>query len=366
MADTSIEWCTKVWNPTTGCDRVSPGCQSCYAMRDAKRLKAMGSAKYQRDGDPRTSGPGFGINVHPSTLDIPLRWRQPERIFVNSMSDLFHSGVSDEFVARVWAVMALAPHHTFLVLTKRHGRMRSLLKSDRFPGLIYMAINAILAQGNPWDVPDAVVAAALDGFARGSFAVLPNVHLIVSAEDQEHALLRVPVLLDTPAAVRGVSLEPLLGPINLTHMDVEGRAPGMYQINALTGRNTDMGRPCADVPALDWVIVGGESGHKARPMHPDWARSLRDECERFGAPLMFKQWGQWTATPANRDLREPHAWVNAATGEVADEQRASEGGDWAGVWKLGKHKTGRELDGRIWDEFPRPRNLVSANERSLR
>lgn len=139
----------------------------------------------------------------------------------------------------------------------------------------------------------------------------------------------------------------------------------MYQINALTGGNTDMGRPCADVPALDWVIVGGETGHDARPMHPDWARSLRDQCERFGVPFMFKQWGQWTATPADRDLWEPHAWVNAATGEVADEQRALEGGDWVGMWKLGKHKTGRELDGHIWDEFPRARNLLSANERGL-
>lgn len=113
MADTSIEWTQKVWNPTTGCDRVSPGCDHCYALTLAKRLKGMGSAKYQRDGDPRTSGPGFGITEHPDTLTAPLGWRKPRKVFVNSMSDLFHDGVSDEHIARVFAVMAAAPRHTF-------------------------------------------------------------------------------------------------------------------------------------------------------------------------------------------------------------------------------------------------------------
>lgn len=361
MADTSIEWCTKVWNPTTGCDRVSAGCEACWAVVMAKRLKGMGSAKYQRDGDPRTSGPGFGINVHPSTLDIPMGWRQSERIFVNSMSDLFHSGVSDFFVAKVWTVMALNPHHIFLVLTKRHGRMRSLLKSDRFPGLVYVAINELLAQGNPWGIADSVVSAALDGFARGSFAVLPNVHLIVSAEDQENALLRIPALLDTPAAIRGVSLEPLLSSIDLTDMDVMGRVSGMYRINALTGRNTDRGRLCPDVPSLDWVIVGGESGHRARPMHPGWARSLRDQCQNAGVPLMFKQWGSWRSYLDGADHREPQAYVSLMTGEVGDEQRALDaGGDWSGVWRFGKHAAGRELDGEIWDQYPPARPVVPA------
>lgn len=118
MSATSIEWTQVTWNPTTGCDRVSPGCDNCYALTMARRLKAMGSAKYQRDGDPRTSGPGFGVTEHPTALDAPRQWKKPRRIFVNSTSDLFHDGVTDEFIARVWAVMAATPQHTYQVLTK--------------------------------------------------------------------------------------------------------------------------------------------------------------------------------------------------------------------------------------------------------
>jgi hypothetical protein len=129
---TGIEWTQHVWNPTTGCDKVSRGCEHCYALSMAKRLKGMGSAKYQRDGDPRTSGPGFAITEHPDAVTQPLTWRQPRRVFVNSMSDLFHQGVTDKFLAQVWAVMAATPQHTYQVLTKRHGRMRSLLRSPTF------------------------------------------------------------------------------------------------------------------------------------------------------------------------------------------------------------------------------------------
>ena len=116
--NSAIEWCDATWSPTTGCDRVSPGCDNCYALTLAKRLKAMGSAKYQRDGNPRTSGPGFGLTTHDDALDLPLRWRKPRRVFVNSMSDLLHKDVSDEFIARVWAVMAATPQHVFQILTK--------------------------------------------------------------------------------------------------------------------------------------------------------------------------------------------------------------------------------------------------------
>jgi hypothetical protein len=120
----SIEWTDTTWNPTTGCDRVSPGCDRCYALTMAKRLKAMGSAHYQRDGNPATSGPGFGVSVHPDAVNEPLRWRKPRRVFVNSMSDLFHKDIPDEYIAQVFAVMAATPQHTYQILTKRHGRMR--------------------------------------------------------------------------------------------------------------------------------------------------------------------------------------------------------------------------------------------------
>jgi protein gp37 len=254
---TSIEWTNLTWNPTTGCDRVSPGCDNCYALTMARRLKAMGSPKYQRDGDPRTSGPGFGITEHPDVLDKPFTWRKPQKVFVNSTSDLFHDGVSDEFIARVFAVMAATPQHTYQILTKRHGRMRSLLASESFK----TAVGLRYVFGD--DVPDD----ALTGLGWP----LPNVWLGVSVEDQKRADLRIPALLDTPAAVRFLSCEPLLGPVDLT------------AVRGSDGRNA--------AALLDWVIVGGESGPGARPMELDWARSLVGQCYGAGVACFVKQLG---------------------------------------------------------------------------
>lgn len=181
MADRSaIEWTQATWNPTTGCDQVSAGCDNCYALALAARLKAMGQPKYQRDGDPRTSGPGFGVTIHPEALPIPLRWRAPRHVFVNSMSDLFHARVPATFVRDVFAVMAAAPQHTFQVLTKRSRRL------------------VRLAETLPW--PD-------------------NVWMGVSVEDAD-ALSRVDDLRQVPAAVRFLSCEPLLSP--LTGIDLDG------------------------------------------------------------------------------------------------------------------------------------------------
>lgn len=176
----AIEWTEATWNPTTGCDRISRGCDHCYALTLAKRLKAMGNAKYQTDGDPRTSGPGFGVAVHPATLDLPLRWREPRIVFVNSMSDLFHARVPDEFILRVFAVMQATPRHTYQVLTKRSLRLRRL------------------APWLPWP---------------------KNVWMGVSVEDDDQ-VRRVDDLRHVPAAVRFVSAEPLLGP--LSSLDLEG------------------------------------------------------------------------------------------------------------------------------------------------
>jgi protein gp37 len=290
MADkTGIEWTDATWNPTTGCDRVSPGCDHCYAMTLAPRLKAMGSPKYQTDGDPRTSGPGFGLAVHPDTLDQPLRWRRPRRVFVNSMSDLFHDQVPDEFFARVWAVMANSPRHTFQILTKRHGRMRSLLSSDRFKELFDIEWCAIPDWAPRLPDPDRV---HLQHLGQGP---LPNVWLGVSVEDQKRAEMRIPALLDTPAAVRFLSCEPLLGPVDIYASAKIDRDPG-----------------------IDWVIVGGESGPGARAMDVRWARLLRDECVGASVPFLFKQWGSHDATGTPMD----------------------------------KHAAGRVLDGRTWDQYP--------------
>jgi protein gp37 len=278
---TGIQWTEAVWNPTTGCDRISPGCDHCYALTMAKRLKGMGQAKYQRDGDPRTSGPGFGLTVHPDALGIPLRWRKPRRIFVNSMSDLFHADVPDEFIARVFLIMAMTPHHTYQVLTKRHGRLRSLLTSPRFHALITEAgeRNNMPLEGTPWP--------------------LPNVHLGISAEDEKRFDLRIEALLDTPAAVRFISAEPLLGPIRMLASLLVGAA--------LEPRG-----------GIGWVIAGGESGPGARPCELAWLRSLRDQCAAADVPFFCKQLGailgrehgagahgaDWDAWPEDLRIRE--------------------------------------------------------------
>ena len=161
---TTIEWTEVTWNPVTGCDRVSDGCDNCYALAMAKRLKAMGSPKYQADGNPATSGPGFAVTVHPDALGEPSRWRRPRRVFVNSMSDLFHPQVPEEFIAAVFAVMARTPQHTYQVLTKRHDRLRALLSRPGFREQV--------APGATWP--------------------LPNVWIGVSVEDQRWANIRVP------------------------------------------------------------------------------------------------------------------------------------------------------------------------------
>lgn len=250
----SIEWTDATWNPVTGCNRVSSGCDHCYALALAKRLKAMGNRRYQQDGQPRTSGPGFGVQLHEDLLDLPLRWKRPRRVFVNSMSDLFHSNVSDEFIRRVFTTMVEADHHIFQILTKRPRRLASLL-----PRI--------------WS----------------ELGVEPPGHIWIgtSVEDQEWADNRVPLLLAAPSGLRFLSCEPLIGPIQLNHLLVSSAS------------------------CVDWVIVGGESGHGHRTMPVEWVRSLRDECVSLGISFFFKQWGG----------RTPKAG-------------------------------GRMLDGTTWDEFP--------------
>jgi protein gp37 len=267
MSDTSIEWTWRpgtkgvTWNPTTGCDQISAGCDNCYALTLAKRLKAMGSAKYQNDGDPRTSGPGFGITVHPDTLTDPLRWRNPRTVFVNSMSDLGHARVPREFVARVFAVMAQTPQHTYQILTKRPERMARLI-GDQFDG------------GQP--LLEALTDEATAQVLYDAEWPLPNVWLGTSIEDNEH-VGRADALRHTAAAVRFVSAEPLLGPLN------------------------DL-----DLTDIDWLIAGGESGPGARPCDPDWIRALIAACRASGTAPFVKQLGtRWAGTGKGN---HPDAW----------------------------------------------------------
>lgn len=229
----AIEWTEATWNPVTGCDRVSPGCAHCYALDLAARLKRMGQPKYQVDGPAGSSGPGFGVTLHRSTIDTPLHWRTPRVIFVNSMSDLFHEAIPDEFIEEVFAVMAEAHWHVFQVLTKRHERLAEIAPRLEWP---------------------------------------PNVWMGVSVENRKF-VHRADYLRRVPAAVRFISAEPLLGPLDELNLD-----------------------------ELDWVIVGGESGPKHRPMRIEWARGLRDRCLEAEVPFFFKQWGGRRSKSGGREL----------------------------------------------------------------
>lgn len=233
MAKSNIEWTEQTWNPVTGCDQVSAGCDHCYALTLAKRLKAMGADKYQNDGNPTTSGPGFDVTIHPKSLAEPYRWTGRRVVFVNSMSDLLHARVPIPFVRDVFDVIAETPQHTYQILTKRSVRLRRL--ADRL------------------DWPD-------------------NLWIGVSVENAD-ALSRVDDLRQVPAAVRFLSCEPLLGPL-------DGISLG----------------------GINWVIAGGESGPNYRPMQLDWARSIRDTCLDHGVPFFFKQWGGRTPKARGREL----------------------------------------------------------------
>jgi protein gp37 len=305
-AQTGINWTDSTWNPIRGCSRVSPGCENCYAESTAARFSGPGMpyeglAKPSARGLPKWTGEVRFIEEH---LADPLRWRRPRRIFVNSMSDLFHERLPNEEIAAVFGVMAAAPRHTFQVLTKRPERMREWFRWIADEGDELLAVvDEEPPSGSP--IPGACACFAKEKAIGGVLRdkdwreamrapwPLPNVWLGVTAEDQQRLDERVPILLDTPAAVRWVSAEPLLGQLDLTRIDAEAKArvDGMYQINPLTGRNTDMGRPCRDVARLDWIVVGGESGPRARPFDLAWARSIVDQCQTAGVPIWVKQLG---------------------------------------------------------------------------
>lgn len=262
MGDKSgIEWTDATWNPVVGCSKVSPGCDNCYAITQAGRIVAMAEGRGADTPYEGTVADGDWTGVVrtvPERLDQPLRWRRPRRIFVNSMSDLFHPDVPASFVGDIFDVMRQTPQHTYQILTKRPMRMKGLV-SAMYAG---------------WD------------------EVLPNVWLGTSVESQRYAF-RINHLIDTPAAVRFLSIEPMLGPVDLSEWFY---AHGPW--NA-----TEYGTECSCGAAivddqdrcnggrLHWVIVGGESGPGARPMNPEWVRDIRDQCEETAVALFVKQMG---------------------------------------------------------------------------
>lgn len=326
---TKIEWTDETWNPVTGCTKVSEGCDHCYAETIAHRF--TGTKAYPN---------GFDVTLRPERLDQPLRWKRPRKVFVNSMSDLFHKDVPDDYIARVFAIMALAPQHTFQILTKRPGRACSLLGSWDFRIMVY----------------DHIVAIA-GGVEHDEVWPLPNVWLGTSVESQKWADVRIPLLLDTPAAVRFLSCEPLLGPVELSPWLWEGV---QYPVDYGTGIEYDR----APAHLLDWVICGGESGPGARPMHPDWARSLRDQCQATTVPFHFKQWGEWAPagySDGTHLLQVTGQAVTRESGTVTNPYGHGSGvqdlvdrghAGWVRIRRVGKRAAGRELDGRTWDEYP--------------
>jgi protein gp37 len=354
MDNSKIEWTDATWNPVRGCSIVSKGCTNCYAMKVAHRFsgpwKAYEGLTMMSNGGPVWNGK---IRLVPELLDQPLRWKRPRRIFVNSMSDLFHENVPDDFIDKVFAVMALCPQHTFQVLTKRPDRMKEWFE-ERWQGTPAQRIE--FDGLPPLDIPaggetgrESQVEGACEEFlqafgladpgkehlwtAEGSCKAmrwawpLPNVWLGVSVEDQKTADQRIPVLLKVPAAIRWISAEPLLAPIDI-------------RISAFNGSGSFNA-----IEDIDWVVAGGESGPGARPMHPDWVRSLRDQCDAAGVKFFFKQWGEWVpgdapAWPENADYA-----VESGKGYYFDDLQWMD--------RVGKKTAGRILDGRRWDEYPK-------------
>lgn len=258
-----IEWTETTWNPLTGCTKVSPGCKNCYAARMAKRLQAMGLANY-RDG--------FRLALHEDMLEKPLEWKKPRRIFVNSMSDLFHKDVPVEFVLRVFDVMRRAHWHTFQVLTKRAERLEELSRVIDWSGNVWMG---------------------------------------VSVENADYEF-RIDHLRRTGAKIKFLSLEPLLGPLQKLNLE-----------------------------NINWVITGGESGPGARPMDPEWARDLRDQCAGAGVPFFFKQWGEWIPFDDMAFVSDDHEF-KPATFYM----------DGTPMVRVGKKRAGRLLDGVLYDGYP--------------
>jgi len=320
---TSIEWTEATWNPIRGCSRVSAGCVHCYAERQAARFSGPGEPYEGLLDHGHWNGTVRVVHAH---LDDPLRWKRPRRIFVNSMSDLFHETLAFEDIARIFGVMAAAPRHTFQILTKRPARMVEFFAWLKGKGDEPYPIDQVRVGERM-----AVLTAKFDMVnlqERFGPWPLPNVWIGVSVESQQAADERIPLLVETPAAIRWVSMEPLLGPVDLAQ-----NLPGERMLRWV--------RPM--VKMLDWVVVGGESGPEARPMHPFWARDLRDQCAAAQAAFLFKQWGEWA--PAMGDLY----WYPLDGGPAFPIRGDGAGcyafGDGYGAVRIGKAKAGRLLDG---------------------
>ncbi|KAB2665179.1 phage Gp37/Gp68 family protein [Brucella tritici] len=335
MADnTKIEWTDATWNPITGCKVVSPGCTNCYAMKLAGTRLAQHPSRAGLTVDTK-AGPVWNGKLRFNTewLFQPLRWKRSRRIFVCAHGDLFAEGVEEAWLDQIFGVMAASPQHIFQVLTKRPKRMRDYLTTK-------MLEHRLATAQAQFDFP-------LRSPGNWPYLPLANVWLGVSVEDQPRADERIPLLLATPATVRWISAEPLLGPV-----DIKG---------ALSSHKLH-GQTSWELTTIDWVVAGGESGVGARPMHPDWARSLRDQCTAADVPFFFKQWGEWAPQVGAVD-----GWALGDDPEVSRfDHRDWENDHWGEpyrpawcddveddtVSRVGKRNAGRLLDGSEHNAMP--------------
>jgi protein gp37 len=293
MSKTKIEWADRVWNPVTGCTKVSQGCKHCYAEIFYERFHGHGSFK--------------NVQCHQDRLSMPKSWKDPSVVFVNSMSDLFHEEVPFLFINAVFSVMSDIDHHKYLILTKRPERMVEFWKwkKDQF--------------GIPWQPKS-------------------NVWMGVSIEDQKTAEQRIPLLLNIDTPIRFLSCEPLLGPLDISSWLYPKELIGM-EVSNLEETEFSLLKN-----GIHWVIAGGESGPGARPMHPDWARSLRDQCAAADVPFFFKQWGEWISEDQiDQEInckKSSKRLISLSTGQLVQQAR------------VGKKNAGRLLDGKLYDGYP--------------
>lgn len=339
----------ETWNPIIGCSKVSDGCKNCYAERMAYRLSFMPSTQkdylnvmdfgIDKTGIFQTENSWNGkTHFVQSAIDKPLRWKKPRVIFVCSMGDLFHEDTSFLDIDNVFSEIACNPQHIFIILTKRGKRMADYINDLQTRINISSGILKIKNSGY----------AITDPMATYGWP-LPNVWLGVTAENQETANERIPYLLSTPAAVRLVSVEPMLSKINLTLTPSEAKASRPPKKGGQSFPPS--GEMSEGQRGLHWVICGGESGHGARPMHPDWARSLRDQCQEADVPFFFKQWGEWMPMDQTNDEQ---FFASKESSEVGYGYTSNT------VFKVGRKAAGNLLDGKQWEQYPQISGSESA------
>lgn len=330
------KWWKWQWNPVSGCTPCSPGCQNCYAKRMSQNPRF--AQVFNNTENP------FAVTLHPERLLAPMQHKKPELVFVCNVSDLFNEAVPFDFINQVFAVMTLCPQHQFVIVTKREKRLAEYCNlgpkgADRaFAIMKYVESIGVKTKR------------FVHKYAASMSWPLPNVGLMVTVCNQDEADEKIPTLLSVPAAWRGVSYEPALGPVDFTHVKF-GNSLYMNTLLTQENRMETMGR-VPDIKALDWIVCGGESGPNARPMNPKWARDVRDACVRAGVRYYFKQWGEWLPIDMPweqfypKSLASDECWVNYAGGSGYHGEE---------VWRMkrvGKKKAGRLLDGRTWDEMP--------------